>query len=179
MHNNNPAKQDGSNAGKLQLPSELDNALVEVQEKAMVEELVKSGKGGHVPKSEQPCPVTSGRIKQHAGSAVPPLFHARRRPGRPRKVKSSHISATSPHELAENKDVKRGALAYSAVSPRLLTADQAARYLGISYWSVRNLEAAGTLKRISIPGRLGNDMRRLLYDKADLDRHIQLWKDQN
>ena len=61
------------------------------------------------------------------------------------------------------------------VPPRLLDLEAAAAYLGVSPWTVRDLEAAGTLKRVSIP--VGSkDLRKLLFDRVDLDELIQHWK---
>jgi hypothetical protein len=59
--------------------------------------------------------------------------------------------------------------------PRLLDLDAAAGYLGVSPWTVRDLEAAGTLKRVTIPVG-AKDLRKLLFDRADLDALIERWK---
>jgi len=37
------------------------------------------------------------------------------------------------------------------IAPRLLDLDAAATYLGVSPWTVRDLEAAGVLKRVRMP----------------------------
>ena len=63
----------------------------------------------------------------------------------------------------------------AALPPRLLDLEGAATYLGVSPWTIRDLEAAGTLKRVSIPVG-GKDLRKLLFDRADLDRLIEAWK---
>ncbi len=63
-----------------------------------------------------------------------------------------------------------------------------ARYLDVSPWTVRTLEAAGYLSRIRIPvppdsqrrGRNGGgsgELRKLLFDRHDLDQAIERWKD--
>jgi hypothetical protein len=54
---------------------------------------------------------------------------------------------------------------------------QAARYLSVSPWTIRTLEWAGTLPRVRIRLADGHDLRKLLFDRADLDRLIELWKD--
>ncbi len=59
---------------------------------------------------------------------------------------------------------------------RLLELDAAAIYLGISPWTVRDLEAAGTIKRVRVPLPHGRELRKLLFDKTDLDRLIEAWK---
>jgi len=60
---------------------------------------------------------------------------------------------------------------------RLLDLAQTAEYLGISPWTVRDLAANGTLRRVSIPLGGGRDLRKLLFDRADLDRLVEAWKD--
>jgi Helix-turn-helix domain len=59
---------------------------------------------------------------------------------------------------------------------RLLGLQQAARYLGVSPWTVRGLEASGVIPRVLIPLPNGRELRKLLFDKADLDRLIESWK---
>jgi len=63
------------------------------------------------------------------------------------------------------------------VMPRLLDLHVAATYLGISEWTLRDLEAAGTLRRIRIPLPNAGELRKLLFDRTDLDRLIEAWKD--
>jgi len=41
---------------------------------------------------------------------------------------------------------------------------------------VRDLEANGTLGRVSIPLPGGRELRKLLFDRADLDRLVEAWK---
>ncbi|MGH7408133.1 MAG: hypothetical protein ACREKF_09025 [Candidatus Methylomirabilales bacterium] len=100
----------------------------------------------------------------------------RRKPGRPRKVESGHVPGTSPAEERGNSGPERGALAIAAIVPRLLDLRATARYLGVSPWTVRDLEAAGVLWRVGVPLR-GRDLRKLLFDRADLDRLIDGWKE--
>jgi hypothetical protein len=80
----------------------------------------------------------------------------RGKPGRPRKL----APATPP-----------------AIPPRLVDVDGAASYLGLSVWSVRDLDAAGILPRVRVPLPNGGELRRCLYDRADLDRLIDSWKE--
>jgi hypothetical protein len=61
------------------------------------------------------------------------------------------------------------------VAPRLLDVNAAGRYLGVSPWTIRDLDAAGTLKRVRIPLR-DSELRKLLFDRTDLDRLIEAWK---
>jgi excisionase family DNA binding protein len=57
-----------------------------------------------------------------------------------------------------------------------LELQEAARYLGVSPWTVRDLEAAGTIKRVRVPLAGGRELRKLLFDKSELDRLIDVWK---
>lgn len=99
-------------------------------------------------------------------SAPLPLAAASQRlqrpPGRPRKPR--------PEPQAP-------ALHTSALAPRLLDLPSTAAYLGLSGWSVRDLEAAGTLRRVRVPLPNGGELRKLLFDREDLDRLIAAWKE--
>jgi len=62
------------------------------------------------------------------------------------------------------------------LTPRLLDVVGAAKYLGVSLWTIRDLDAAGHLARVRLP--LGvKEIRRVLYDRADLDLLIDRSKD--
>ena len=63
------------------------------------------------------------------------------------------------------------------VSPRLLDLHVSAGYLGLSEWTVRTLEQQGILRRVRIPLANAVELRKLLFDRADLDRLIDSWKD--
>jgi hypothetical protein len=92
--------------------------------------------------------------------SVLPLAEAQRRlgkPGRPR-------TAPPPDNVG-------------AQAVRLLGLRDAARYLGVSERTARELDAAGVLRRVRIPAPSGAEVRRLLYDRADLDALIEAWKD--
>jgi len=83
---------------------------------------------------------------------------------------------------------------------RLLTLKQGAEYLGISYWTMRDLVLNGTVPAVRVPsGRITSgrnhrhkrqsrvlvpstdprvrSLRKVLVDRVDLDRLIQSWKD--
>ena len=62
-------------------------------------------------------------------------------------------------------------------TPRLLDTGGAAAYLGVSTWTIRDLEAGGHLPRVRLPLPGGKDLRKLLYDRTDLDRLIDTSKD--
>ena len=100
-------------------------------------------------------------------------------PGRPRKEpKPGHNTGIDEANVGVNAATERGApvsQAIAPVPPRLLDLEAAAAYLGVSPWTVRDLEAIGTLRRVSIP--VGNkDLRKLLFDRVDLDELIEHWK---
>jgi excisionase family DNA binding protein len=50
----------------------------------------------------------------------------------------------------------------------LLGLRDAADYLGLSFWTVRDLVNAGTIKPVRLP-LAGRDLRRILLDRRDLD----------
>jgi hypothetical protein len=92
-------------------------------------------------------------------------------PGRPKKIASGH--RTGPMETNASSGE---APAPEALIPRLLDLGMAASYLSVSPWTVRDLEAAGVLSRVRVPLPGGRELRKLLFDKADLDRVIGVWK---
>jgi hypothetical protein len=61
--------------------------------------------------------------------------------------------------------------------PRLLDLHVSAGYLGLSEWTVRTLEQQGILKRVRVPLPNHGEVRKLLFDKSDLDQLIEAWKD--
>jgi hypothetical protein len=74
----------------------------------------------------------------------------------------------------------KGNQAREATAPvlgaRLIGVEDVAAYLGTSTWTVRRLMDGGHLKRVVLPlGR--KDCRRLLFDKLDLERLVDSWKD--
>jgi len=96
-----------------------------------------------------------------------PLLHARRPVGRPRK----------PVLPASEKPMPVRCLTVAAVPPRLLDLEATAAYLGVSPWTVRDLEAAGVLQRVRVPLANQGELRKLLFDREDLDNLVSLWKD--
>lgn len=110
-----------------------------------------------------------------------PLTAASRRltgkQGRPRKAESGHVSGTSSAGRGVNSGDQGRGLAVQASEHRLLSLDNAARYLGVSPWTVRDLEAAAVLTRVRIPLANGGELRKLLFDREDLDRLIEGWKE--
>ena len=98
----------------------------------------------------------------------------RGRPGRPRKVPPGHDVGRAD---ADASPKERQALAIGASAPRLLDLRATAAYLGMSEWTVRDLDAAGVLRRIRVPLANGGELRKLLFDRTDLDQLIEAWKD--
>lgn len=90
-------------------------------------------------------------------------------PGRPRKEETP--------EERERRLADKAAAALAAAPARLLDLDCTAKYLGVSDWSVRDLEVAGILQRVRIPLPRGGELRKLLFDRADLDKLIDSWKE--
>jgi hypothetical protein len=121
----------------------------------------------------------SARIKTGSTPRPLPLADAaqrlRGRPGRPQKhPERSHVAVTSfAHVRAVSRPAARPSDATSNVLPRLLGIEAAARYLGVSPWTVRDLVAGGQLKpvRLSLPS--GKAVRRLLFDRLQLDLLVE------
>jgi len=95
------------------------------------------------------------------------------RPGRPRKWPEAK-QASAPHAAPPFMRGPEGAV--PGLCPRLLDLGATAAYLGVSPWTVRDLETAGTLKRVRVPLPDGGELRKLLFDRQDLDRLIETWK---
>lgn len=68
------------------------------------------------------------------------------------------------------------ASALMPLAPRLLDVRSAAAYLGVSTWTIRDLDAARRLPRVRLP-LAGRECRRLLFDVRDLDRLVEASKD--
>jgi hypothetical protein len=97
-----------------------------------------------------------------------------RRPGRPRKARAVDARSSAPPSGADAAHTSRGDL--PATCPRLLSLEAAAAYLAVSPWTVRDLDAAGVLKRVRVPLPNGGELRKVLYDREDLDRAVDQWK---
>lgn len=74
-----------------------------------------------------------------------------------------------------------------SVAPRLLSLEQAASYLGLSFWSFRELIHAGDVPLVRVPrprtmrqhkrGAKGETLRRALVDVRDLDTLVDRWRE--
>ena len=104
-----------------------------------------------------------------------------RRPGHLRKTRDAESAQALQAEVlaqtAERIGLSRGSVPeVCPLTPRLLDVVGAAKYLGVSLWTIRDLDAAGHLARVRLP--LGvKEIRRVLYDRADLDLLIDRSKD--
>ena len=121
-------------------------------------------------------------------SPLPVLGSRRGKPGRPRqgdtgifaKPEFGHTPGTvtqEPRASGGSHDSAAVTTTVAPVSPRLLDLHVSAGYLGLSEWTVRTLEQQGILKRVRIPLPNHGELRKLLFDRADLDRLIDGWKD--
>lgn len=71
--------------------------------------------------------------------------------------------------------------------PRLLNVEQAAQYLGLSFWTLRELVNDGSIPTVRVPRAqtlrmkerhaASDYVRRLLVDRADLDSLVERWKE--
>ena len=126
-------------------------------------------------------------MKPQQDSLNPPLLvtgSRRGKPGRPRNgdtgIIRGHSAGTATQETQSRRSDQAGAQVQTtvvSVSPRLLDLRAASAYLGVSEWTVRDLEAAGTVPRVRVPLPNAGELRKLLFDRADLDRLIDGWKD--
>ena len=76
------------------------------------------------------------------------------------------------------QDSRRG----TASTARLLNLHEAASYLGLSWWTTRELVMSGTIPAVRLPAPRATDsrmLRRILIDVADLDALIAKWKERS
>jgi hypothetical protein len=99
-----------------------------------------------------------------------------RGPGCPKKGASGHTPGTVGEGHRQDR-LQPSVLPGASITPRLFNLDAAAAYLSMSPWTIRDLEAKGVLPRVRVPLPRGGELRKLLFDKADLDRLIAGWKE--
>ena len=85
------------------------------------------------------------------------------------------VSPAHP-DMASGTERQRAYETARFVPPRLLDLKATAAYLGVSPWTVRDLEFSGTLRRVNIPLGTRKELRKLLFDRQDLDRLVETWK---
>jgi hypothetical protein len=93
------------------------------------------------------------------------------------KGESGHVTNTADAQVHGREGLQAAVAGQIAISPRLLSLDAAAVYLSMSPWTIRDQEAQGVLPRVRVPLPRGGELRKLLFDEADLDRLIGAWKD--
>jgi hypothetical protein len=98
-------------------------------------------------------------------------------PGRPKKVETGRSTEIADAQVHGREGPQALIVGQIAISPRLLNLEAAAAYLSMSPWTIRELEAKGVLPRVRVPLPRGGELRKLLFDKADLDRLIGAWKE--
>jgi excisionase family DNA binding protein len=81
-----------------------------------------------------------------------------------------HSAGTAPRETRAGAG--RSGDAADRQTARLMSLHGAADYLGVSYWTLRDLVNAGTIPRVRLPIGGTRDLRRVLVDREDLDRLI-------
>jgi hypothetical protein len=111
-----------------------------------------------------------------------PLLEASKRlrksAGRPRKARpldampSRPVAGQASAPLADPPTVRGFERPVAEVWPRLLGLAQAAAYLSLSVWTIREYLAEGILRRVDLPSATHGTTRRVLLDRADLDRLV-------
>ena len=95
------------------------------------------------------------------------------------------IGCTAPGGLdpkTGRPDSRPGSRRGTASTARLLSLPEAAAYLGLSWWTTRELVMGGTIPAVRLPAPRathGRMLRRILIDVADLDALISKWKDRS
>ena len=84
---------------------------------------------------------------------------------------------SKPPMDTDHKTSPQAKEASGLITPRLLDLAGAASYLSVSPWTVRDLEATGILPRVRVPRANNGELRKILFDRNDLDRLIEVWKD--
>ncbi len=120
------------------------------------------------------CLTVDSERRVTTGPLTPP------RRGRPPKPENGDNSGTAPLQVVESIAKNHSALAYQAVAPippRVFDLPNAARYLGVSERLVWGWAKSGRLRRVRYFDENGKELRKLVFDKADLDRLVDLSKD--
>ena len=122
-------------------------------------------------------------------ASLSPIPGSRRgKPGRPRtgdhgifaKPVDGHTWGTDGLQPIGTAKEKLGAMVTHTVAPvlpRLLDLDAAAAYLSVSTWKIREMEAVGVLARVRIPLGGKTELRKLLFDRQELDELVNRWKE--
>lgn len=117
------------------------------------------------------------------------------RTGAPLSPTASVARAQDGHTRAErlarhgrNNRTRDAVSVVRAIQPRLLSVEEAAEYLGLSYWSMKELIGAGDVPLIRVPrprtlrqhkrAARSQVLRRTLVDVRDLDALVDRWRDE-
>lgn len=134
----------------------------------------QAGQGGHPvrpslrgPRMISPLPLASAAQR------------LRGKPGRPPRTRPAEgapaVQASAPRSSPVNTQGYEAAV--PVVCPRLLDVRAAAAYLGVSTWTIRDLDAGGRLPRVRLPLAGDRELRRLLFDVRDLDALVEAAKE--
>lgn len=105
------------------------------------------------------------------------LTGPRQRPGRkPSRPTEARANGESTVRATARARIQRGSeprpqVQQTLALPRLLTCRQAAAYLALSYWKLREMAVEGHVRSVALPG-----VKRRLFDRADLDALIEAAK---
>ncbi len=101
-----------------------------------------------------------------------------------------HTAGTAPKSRGTGKGFRHAqdVLSVASVAPRrLLSLEEGARYVGLSFWSFRELVNGGDVPLIRVPrprtmrqhkrGARSDTLRRTLVDVRDLDALIDRWRE--
>jgi len=97
-------------------------------------------------------------------------------------MKNGHSAGTATAGNPVSRGPQSGAAVLETVAPaaRLLNLRAAAAYVGVSYWTMRDMTLSGMLPVVRFPvprAKDGRTIRRVLIDRQDLDRLIEANKE--
>jgi hypothetical protein len=121
----------------------------------------------------------------------PPVYVPRKAPGRPKRLVSmTPLTAVMEAEAGDNRGTtatndrinssvngRAQVQQTNAPTPRLVDLAGAAGYLSVSTWTIREWAAKGWLSRVRFLMPDGHEVRKLLFDKRDLDALIERSKE--
>jgi excisionase family DNA binding protein len=140
------------------------------------------GVGGMAPGAEEPRSRVNGlegRRSRLTGRAIGPVRsvvalnghgHSAGTGAAQVQAVAAVSSPTQDRESSEHRPAPRRWTPPAPLAARLLTLRQTADYLGLSTWTVRELQWKGRLPRVALS-------RKLLFDRADVDRLIDASKE--
>lgn len=124
----------------------------------------------------QPLPLAAASIRLRGKPGRPAREDGA--PARPTVAPSPLAGAAAGHGRAPSQSTPgRVSMAVAPLHPRVLDLHAAAAYLGLRERKLRELAHSGILPRVRIPLPHDGEVRKLLFDRVDLDRLIEVWKD--